>query len=64
VRDRSGIDDDSDGKDSGIQPDSGLSRQAAVSGVMIITGFNSFGRLFWGGYQTASVESGPFWFYL
>jgi OFA family oxalate/formate antiporter-like MFS transporter len=32
----------------GLQPDSGLSRQAAVSGVMIITGFNSFGRLFWG----------------
>ncbi len=32
----------------GLQPDSGLSKQAAVAGVMIITGFNSFGRLFWG----------------
>ncbi|HEY9061527.1 MAG TPA: OFA family MFS transporter [Pseudobacteroides sp.] len=32
----------------GLQPDSGLSKQEAVAGVMIITGFNSFGRLFWG----------------
>ena len=32
----------------GLQPDSGLSNKEAVAGVMIITGFNSFGRLFWG----------------
>lgn len=32
----------------GLQPDSGLTKEAAVVGVMIITGFNSFGRLFWG----------------
>lgn len=32
----------------GLQADSGLTKQAAISGVMIITGFNSFGRLFWG----------------
>ncbi|HHW00406.1 MAG TPA: OFA family MFS transporter [Clostridiaceae bacterium] len=32
----------------GLQPDSGLTKEAAVAGVMIITGFNSFGRLFWG----------------
>lgn len=32
----------------GLQPDSGLSKEAAVMGVMVITGFNSFGRLFWG----------------
>lgn len=32
----------------GLQPDSGLSAAAAVAGVMIITGCNSFGRLFWG----------------
>ncbi len=33
----------------GLQPDSGLSKEVAVVGVMIITGFNSFGRLFWAG---------------
>lgn len=33
----------------GLQPDSGLTNEAAVAGVMIITGFNSFGRLFWAG---------------
>lgn len=33
----------------GLQPDSGLTKEAAVVGVMIITGFNSFGRLFWAG---------------
>lgn len=33
----------------GLQPDSGLTKEAAVAGVMIITGFNSFGRLFWAG---------------
>ena len=33
----------------GLQPDSGLSKGAAIAGVMIITGCNSFGRLFWGG---------------
>ena len=32
----------------GLQPDSGLTNEAAVAGVMIITGFNSFGR-FWAG---------------
>ncbi len=32
----------------GLQPDSGLTQGAAVAGVMIITGCNSFGRLFWG----------------
>ncbi len=32
----------------GLQPDSGLTKEAAIAGVMIITGFNSFGRLFWG----------------
>jgi len=32
----------------GLQPDSGLSKSAAVAGVMIIAGCNSFGRLFWG----------------
>lgn len=32
----------------GLQPGSGLSKEAAVAGVMIITGCNSFGRLFWG----------------
>ena len=32
----------------GLQPDSGLTKQEAVVGVMIITGFNSFGRVFWG----------------
>lgn len=32
----------------GLQPDSGLTKQAAVAGVMIIAGCNSFGRLFWG----------------
>jgi MFS transporter, OFA family, oxalate/formate antiporter len=32
----------------GLQPDSNLTREAAIAGVMIITGFNSFGRLFWG----------------
>jgi len=32
----------------GLQPDSGLSKGAAVAGVMIISGCNSFGRLFWG----------------
>lgn len=32
----------------GLQPDSGLSKSAAVAGVMIISGCNSFGRLFWG----------------
>ena len=33
----------------GLQPDSGLTKEAAIAGVMIITGFNSFGRLFWAG---------------
>lgn len=32
----------------GLQPDSGLSKSAAIAGVMIISGCNSFGRLFWG----------------
>ena len=32
----------------GLQPDSGLSKGAAIAGVMIISGCNSFGRLFWG----------------
>ncbi|MCX8131493.1 MAG: OFA family MFS transporter [Clostridia bacterium] len=32
----------------GLQPDSGLTKGAAVAGVMIITGCNSFGRVFWG----------------
>lgn len=32
----------------GLQPDSGLSKSAAIAGVMIIAGCNSFGRLFWG----------------
>ncbi len=32
----------------GLQPESGLTKSAAVAGVMIITGCNSFGRLFWG----------------
>jgi MFS transporter, OFA family, oxalate/formate antiporter len=32
----------------GLQPDSGLTKEAAIAGVMIITGCNSFGRLFWG----------------
>jgi len=32
----------------GLQTGSGLSREAAVAGVMIIAGCNSFGRLFWG----------------
>ena len=32
----------------GLQPTSGLTKEAAVAGVMIITGCNSFGRLFWG----------------
>lgn len=32
----------------GLQPDSGLTKAAAVAGVMIITGCNSLGRLFWG----------------
>lgn len=32
----------------GLQPDSNLTREAAIAGVMIVTGFNSFGRLFWG----------------
>ncbi|NLH97716.1 MAG: OFA family MFS transporter [Clostridiaceae bacterium] len=33
----------------GLQPDSGLTNEAAVAGVMIISCFNSFGRLFWAG---------------
>ncbi len=32
----------------GLQPDSGLTKGAAVAGVMIISGCNSFGRVFWG----------------
>lgn len=32
----------------GLQPSSGLTEEAAVIGVMVITGCNSFGRLFWG----------------
>ena len=32
----------------GLQPDSGLTKETAVAGVMIISAFNSFGRLFWG----------------
>lgn len=32
----------------GLQPGSGLTKEAAVAGVMIISGCNSFGRLFWG----------------
>jgi OFA family oxalate/formate antiporter-like MFS transporter len=32
----------------GLQPGSGLSKGAAVAGVMIIAGCNSFGRIFWG----------------
>jgi len=32
----------------GLQPESGLTKAAAIAGVMIITGCNSFGRLFWG----------------
>lgn len=33
----------------GLQPNSGLTKEAAVAGVMIISACNSFGRLFWGG---------------
>jgi len=32
----------------GLQPTSGLTKEAAVAGVMIIAACNSFGRLFWG----------------
>lgn len=32
----------------GLQPDSLLTREEAIVGVMLVTGFNSFGRLFWG----------------
>ncbi|NLM57960.1 MAG: OFA family MFS transporter [Clostridium sp.] len=32
----------------GLQPGSGLTKEEAVAGVMIISAFNSFGRLFWG----------------
>jgi len=32
----------------GLQPGSGLTKEAAVLGVVVITGCNSFGRLFWG----------------
>jgi len=32
----------------GLQPGSGLTKDAAVSGVMIIAGCNSLGRIFWG----------------
>lgn len=32
----------------GLQSNSGLTKEAAVAGVMIIAGCNSFGRLFWG----------------
>lgn len=32
----------------GLQPESGLTKEAAVAGVMIISACNSFGRLFWG----------------
>lgn len=32
----------------GLQPQYGLTKSAAIAGVMIITGCNSFGRLFWG----------------
>jgi OFA family oxalate/formate antiporter-like MFS transporter len=32
----------------GLQPSSGLTKEAAVAGVMIIAACNSFGRLFWG----------------
>lgn len=32
----------------GLEPDSGLTKDAAILGVMIIAGCNSFGRLFWG----------------
>jgi MFS transporter, OFA family, oxalate/formate antiporter len=32
----------------GLQPDSGLTKQAALLGVTIISACNSFGRLFWG----------------
>lgn len=35
----------------GLQPDSGLTKEAAVAGVMIISAFNSFGRLFWGWFS-------------
>lgn len=35
----------------GLQPGSGLTKEAAVAGVMIITGCNSFGRLFWGWFS-------------
>ncbi len=35
----------------GLQPDSGLSKSAAIAGVMIIAGCNSFGRLFWGWFS-------------
>jgi len=33
----------------GLQTGSGLTREAAISGVMIISIFNAFGRIFWGG---------------
>jgi OFA family oxalate/formate antiporter-like MFS transporter len=33
----------------GLQPDSGLTDEAAVAAVMIISVFNAFGRIFWGG---------------
>jgi OFA family oxalate/formate antiporter-like MFS transporter len=33
----------------GLQPDSGLTKEAAVLGVMIISACNSLGRLVWGG---------------
>ncbi|MCX7748785.1 MAG: OFA family MFS transporter [Clostridia bacterium] len=32
----------------GLQPDSGLTKSAALAGVTIISACNSFGRLFWG----------------
>jgi OFA family oxalate/formate antiporter-like MFS transporter len=33
----------------GLQPDSGLTNEAAIAAVMIISVFNAFGRIFWGG---------------
>ena len=35
----------------GLQPSSGLTKEAAVLGVVVITGCNSFGRLFWGWFS-------------
>jgi len=35
----------------GLQPGSGLTKEAAIAGVMVISIFNAFGRIFWGGFS-------------